>query len=103
MCASPEVGFIIPVSIFIVVVFPAPLCPNRPKISFWPIEIEKFWTALILSKSMQRFLATIGSLVPSISSVYWSSTSLLLSSDPLLRQKQHFYEIPKLFGIMASK
>ena len=38
--AFPEVGDIIPVNIFIVVVLPAPLCPKRT--NTWPLYMDKF-------------------------------------------------------------
>jgi hypothetical protein len=53
--AVPDVGFVSPVSMRIVVVFPAPLGPRKPNISPFLILKLKLLTAVILPKRLTKF------------------------------------------------
>ena len=46
MIALPDDGLSKPVSMYMAVVFPAPLCPNIVKISFSLMETVRFFTAV---------------------------------------------------------
>ncbi len=56
MRISPLEGFIKPVNILIVVVFPAPLGPKKPSISPLSKEKERFSTAFNKPKDFDKLL-----------------------------------------------
>ncbi len=57
--ASPDVGFSKVVRIIIVVLFPAPLGPKKPKISPFSTENETSFTAITSPKDLVRDLVSI--------------------------------------------
>ena len=72
--ASPEVGFEIPISIFIAVVFPAPLAPRNPKISPLLTSNEILLTAVKLPKILVRFFTVM--------IFSWLKITVVLLSNP---------------------
>src|SRR5690242_14069054 len=66
MAALPAVGFSRPVSILIVVVFPAPLGPRKPTISLCPIvrsiPFTAIWTPYVLRSPRASTAGTVESL-----------------------------------------